>query len=79
MYTRDAKLILELSSLLKDLDTMVICISHNNVLFNTQAKAMWRIELAFSWTQLTKFAPEIKNTWFQSSIEEFNIEVSHLH
>ena len=56
-HTRHSKLILELSSFFKNLHTVIVCISNNNIFIHAKTEAMRRIELAFAWTQLAKFTP----------------------
>jgi len=57
VFTWNAKLILELSGLLKHLDAMVVGVRDHNVLVHSETEAVRRIELAFAGPELTKLAP----------------------
>ena len=57
-HTWYAKLILELAGLLKHLYSVVVGIRHDDVLLHTQTEAVGRVELAFTWSQLTKLTSE---------------------
>jgi hypothetical protein len=62
LTTRYSKLVLELSSLLKDLYTVVVRIRNDNILIHAETETMWRVELTFPRTQLAKLAPDLHGT-----------------
>ena len=43
----------------RNLNPVVVCIRHNDLLLKTEAEAMGGVELAFAGTQLTKLAPDL--------------------
>ena len=45
--------------LLEHLDPVVVGVRHNYLLLNSQTKSVWRIELALSWSKLSKLAAVI--------------------
>ena len=57
LLTRDTKLVLKFSSLLKHLNTVVVGVCNNDVFLGSQTKTMRRVKLPLPWTQLSKLAP----------------------
>ena len=45
--------------LLKDLDPVVVGVSHDDFLLESQTKPVRRIELTLAWSELTELAAEI--------------------
>ena len=65
--TWNSKLILKLSVLLKDLNSMVVGVCHHNVLIHAQAESMGGIKLSFAWPELTKLRPYLHGVGLSGS------------
>lgn len=55
--TRYPKLVLELSSFLKNLYSVIISVCNHNIFLQSKTKPMRGVELALCWSKLSKLAP----------------------
>ena len=59
LLPRDPELVPVGAILLEHLDSVVVSVSNDNLLFQPKAETVWRVELAFPRTKLTKLAADL--------------------